>query len=206
VETQAKTTSEGSDNDQSEDEAEQIILKETDEDNTVQVESLLQQAETTVTLAIQKPQTRPSTPRPSTPRSQTSLFPSSSRLPPVETTQIPMPPVSKGKQRAPALPTPRTKASGSSQPAPSTQPQPTQSPVNPLTGNTPGAALPVIHHPPAPGPPAAPPPAPPAPPPVVTAPMAQANTPRLIGTAPELYDGQGNKALASGTSLRTISR
>ena len=26
--------------------------------------------------------------------------------------------------------------------------------------------------------------------------MAQANTPRLIGTAPELYDGQGNKALA----------
>jgi len=26
--------------------------------------------------------------------------------------------------------------------------------------------------------------------------MAQANTPRLIGMAPELYDGQGNKALA----------
>jgi len=26
--------------------------------------------------------------------------------------------------------------------------------------------------------------------------MAQANTPHLIGTAPELYDGQGNKALA----------
>jgi len=32
----------------------------------------------------------------------------------------------------------------------------------------------------------------PAPPP----PMAQANTSRLIGTAPEFYDGQGNKVLA----------
>jgi len=42
AETQAKTTSEGSDDDQSEDEAEQIILKETNKDDTVQVESLLQ--------------------------------------------------------------------------------------------------------------------------------------------------------------------
>jgi len=107
-----------------------------------------------------------------------------------------MPPVSKGKQYAPTLLTPRTKASGSSQPAPSTQPQPTQPLVQPPTGNTSGAAPLVTHHPPAPGPPAAPPPALPPPPPVVTAPMAQANTPHLISTAPKLYDGQGNKALA----------
>jgi len=195
AETQAKTASEGSDDDQSEDEAEQIIPKDTDEDDTARVESLLQRAETTVTSAIQKLQTRPSTPRPTTPRSQTSPFPSSSRLP-IETTQAPTPPVSKGKQRAPAPPTPRTKASGSSQPISSPQPQPTQPSANPPTGNTPGAAPPAIHHPPAPGPPAAPPPAPPPPPPVIAAPMAQANTPRLIGTAPELYNGQGNKALA----------
>jgi len=32
--------------------------------------------------------------------------------------------------------------------------------------------------------------------------MAQANTPRLIGTAPELYDGQGNKALAFWNILK----
>jgi len=37
---------------------------------------------------------------------------------------------------------------------------------------------------------------PPPPPPIIAVPMAQANTPCLIGTAPELYDGQGNKALA----------
>jgi len=42
TETQAKTTSEGSDDNQSEDEVEQIILKETDKDDTVRVESLLQ--------------------------------------------------------------------------------------------------------------------------------------------------------------------
>ena len=42
TETQAKTASEGSDDDQSEDKAEQIILKETDENDTAQVESLLQ--------------------------------------------------------------------------------------------------------------------------------------------------------------------
>jgi len=161
------------------------------------VESLLQRAETTVTLAIQKLQTRLSTPC-----SQTSLLPSSSRLLPVETTQIPTPPVSKGKQCAPAPLTPRTKALGSSQSAPSTQPQPTQPLAQPPTGNTPGAALPVIHHPPAPGPPAALPPAPPPPLPVVAAPMAQANTPRLISTAPKLYDGQGNKALAFWNILK----
>ena len=196
TEVHAKTASEGSDDDQSEEETEEIIPKDTDEDNTVQVESLLQQAESTVTSAIQKLQFRPSTPRPSTPRSQTSLFPSSSQLPADETTQIPTPPVSKGKQRAPAPPTPRTRVSGSSQPARSTQPQPTQPPALPSPRNTPTAAPPAVHHPPAPGPPAALPPALPPPPPVVAAPMAQANTPRLIGTAPELYDGQGNKALA----------
>jgi len=202
AETQAKTASEGSDDDQSEDKAEQIILKKTDEDDTTRVESLLQRAETTVTLAIQKLQTRLSTPQPSTPRSQTSPFPSSSRLLPVETTQVPMPPVSKGKQRAPAPLTPRTKASGSSQPAPGTQPQPTQPLSNPPTGNTPGAAPPVIYYPPASGPPAAPPPAPPPPPPIVAAPMAQANTPHLISTTPELYDGQGNKVLAFWNILK----
>jgi len=188
----AKTISEGSDNDQSEDEAEQLVFKETDEDDTAQVESLLQRAETTVTSAIQKLQTRPSTPRP-----QTSSVHTSPRLLPAKTAQAPTPPVSKGKQRAPTPPTPRTKASGSSQPASSTQSQPTQSSAKLPTGNTSGVTPPTIHHPPAPGPPAAPPPAPPPPPPpVIAVPMAQANTPHLIGTAPELYDGQGNKALA----------
>ena len=42
AETQAKTASEGSDDNQLEDETEQIILKETDKDDTAQVESLLQ--------------------------------------------------------------------------------------------------------------------------------------------------------------------
>jgi len=65
VEDYAKTASEGSDDDQSEEEMEQIVLGANDEDDTTQVESLLQQAESTVTLAIQKLQTRPSTPRPS---------------------------------------------------------------------------------------------------------------------------------------------
>jgi len=184
AEDHAKTASEGSDKDQSEEETEKIVSEEHNKDDTARVESLLQRAETTVTSAIQKLQTRPSTPC-----SQTSPLPSSSRLLPVETTQIPMPLVSKGKQRAPTPPTPRTKALGSSQPAPSTQPQPTQPPAQPLTGNTPGGALPVIYYPPAPGPPAAPPPALPPPPPIIAAPMAQANTPCLIGTAPELYNG-----------------
>jgi len=62
TEDHAKTASEGSDDDQSEEEMEQIILKETDKDDTTQVESLLQRAESTVTSAIQKLQTRPSTP------------------------------------------------------------------------------------------------------------------------------------------------
>jgi len=181
---------------------EQIVLKETDEDDTTQVESLLQQAESTVTLAIQKLQTRLSTPQPSTPCSQTSLLPSSSRLLPTNTTQIPTPPVSKGKQPTPALPTPRTRASGSSQPTQGTQPQSAKSPAHPPTGNTLGAALPVIHHPPAPGPPAAPPPAPAPPLPIIVAPMAQANTPCLISTAPKLYDSQGNKALAFWNILK----
>jgi len=197
AEEHTKTASEGSD-DKSEEEITQIIPGENDEEDTAQVESLLQRAETTVTLAIQKLQTRPSTPC-----AQTSLFPSSSRLLPVETTQSPTPLVSKGKQCAPAPPTPRTKASSSHQPTPSTQPQPTQPPAPPPSGNTPGAAPLAIHHPLAPGPPAAPPPAPPPPPPpVVAAPMAQANTPRLIGMAPEFYDGQGNKVLAFWNILK----
>jgi len=195
AEDHAKTASEGSDSDQSEEETKQIIL-ENDKEDTVQVESLLQQAESTVTLAIQKLQTRPSTPQPSTPWSQTSPFPSSSKLPPVESTSIPTPPVSKGKQPTPAPLTPRTRTLGSSQPSCSTQLQPTKSLAQPPTRNTLAAAPQIIHHPPPPGPPAAPPLAPAPPPPIVAAPMAQANTPHLIGTAPKLYDGQGNKALA----------
>jgi len=178
AEEHAKTASEGSDDDQSEEETEQITLKETNEDDTMQVESLLQQAESTVTLAIQKLQTMLSTPCPSTPCSQTSPLPSSSRLLPADTTQIPTPPVSKGKQPAPAPPTPRTKALGSLQPVRGTQPQPTKPPAPPPTRNTPGAALPTVYHPPPPGLPAALPLALP-PPPVVAAPMAQANTPHL---------------------------
>jgi len=80
AEDHAKTASEGSDDDQSDKETEQIVLEKTNKDDTAQVESLLQRAESTVTLAIQKLQTRPSTLRPSTPRSQTSPFPSSSKL------------------------------------------------------------------------------------------------------------------------------
>jgi len=81
------------------------------DDDTARVEQLLEQAETTVTSAIQKLQTvsRPASPA-------------------VQTSSLPTPPVSKGKAPAPNPPRPRTPATRTPAPKASTSRQPIQAP------------------------------------------------------------------------------
>jgi len=86
---------------------------EPDED-TAQVEDLLRQTETTVTLAIQKLVSCPGTPSPAnSPLPKASPLPGKSQLSTTEVSQTATPPMSKEKQTVPVL-LPRTKTSSSS--------------------------------------------------------------------------------------------
>jgi len=93
-----------------------------------------------------------------------------------QASSLPTPPVSKGKAPAPVPPQTRTPTSHSSAPKASTSQGPTQAPPSQLAAPQP--------------PPGNPPPNPPAP-----AAMAQQNQPRILGTAPDLYDGSPDKAI-----------
>ena len=206
-----------------------------EDDDTARVEELLHRSQTTVTSAIQKLQqpgpsgsSRPGTP--SQPRSlsrqtrhsrQASPVPPTTRSTAQPASALPTPPVSKGKQRAPAFQsTPSTSAATLSHPvepapirvqvpvqvtvpsqAPPPAPAPTPAPVPPP------APAPVPAPAPAPGPAPRPIQAPPPPPggnPPNPPPMAnvqQANTPRPVGSPPEPYDGSAGKAQAFWNAL-----
>jgi len=187
----------------SEEEVKSSEESEKSDKDTAQVEDLLKRAETTVTSAIQKLSSRTGTPEPtSSPLSKASPLPGKSKLSTTEVSQTATPPVSKGK--APAPPPTRTSTSSSS-------PRPTQTaaissttkpPVLP-SRNPKGTAPSVKHNPPVstsklpPQPPGGNPPAPPQ-----AAPMAQPNPPpRILGTAPEPYNGKGDMAIAFWNAL-----
>jgi len=171
--------------------------------DTAQVEDLLKRAETTVTSAIQKLSSQAGTPKPTySPLPKASPLLGKSKLSTTEISQIATPPISKGK--APAPPPTRTSASSSSL-------QPMQTPTVPSTTkslappprNPKGKAPLTKPNPPAstsklpPQPPGGNPPAPPP-----AAPMAQPNPPpRILGTAPEPYNGKGDMAIAFWNAL-----
>src|SRR6266581_1032497 len=140
------------------------------DDDTARVEALLERTETTVSSAIQKLQ---AISRPASPAIRTRI---SHTTAPVQASSLPTPPVSKGKQPAPIPPRTRTPTTRSSAPKPSTSQGPVQAP------------------PPQPAAPQ-PPPGPPPPNPPAAGAMAQQNQPRILGTAPELYDGSPDKAI-----------
>jgi len=100
----------------------------------------------------------------------------------VQTSSLPTPPVSKGKAPAPIPPQTRTPVARAPTPRASTSQQPVQAPPP-----QPAAPQP---------PPGNPPPNPPAP-----AAMAQQNQPRILGTAPDPYDGSPEKAIAFWNTL-----
>jgi len=174
--------------------------------DTAQVEDLLRQAETTVTSAIQKLSSQPRTPNPApSPLPKASLLPGKSQLSTTEVSQTATPLMSKGKTPTP-IPPPRTKTSSSSlQPAQtssisSTSKLPAQPP---LTRNPKGTALPSVSTSSAPTLAPQPPPRgnPPVPPPAAV-PMAQQNQPHILSTAPEPYNGKGDKAIAFWNVLK----
>jgi len=139
------------------------------DDDTARVEEILERTETTVASAIQKLQTisRPASP---TVRARTS------GTHPTQTSSLPTPPMSKGKQPAPLPPRTRTPTSCPSVPKASTSQGPAQA-----TPPQPAAPQP---------PPGNPPPNPPAP-----VAMAQQNQPRILGMVPEPYDRSPDKAI-----------
>jgi len=173
------------------------------DEDTAQVENLLRQAKTTVTLAIQKLSSQAGTPDPTdSPLPKASLLLGKSKLSTAEVSQTATPPVSKGK--TPAPPPPRMSASSSSlrpiqtmalssttKPLapPSRKPKGTTPPTKP---NPPASTLKLPLQPPGGNPPAPPP----------AAPMAQPNPPPcILGTAPESYNRKGDMAIAFWNSL-----
>jgi len=144
------------------------------DDNTACVEEILERTDTIVSSAIQKLQ---AISQPTSPAIQASTHPR-----PTQTSSLPTPPVSKGKQPAPVPPRTRTPTSCSSAPKASTSQGPVQAPPP-----QPAAPQP---------PPGNPPPNPPAP-----AAMAQQNQPRILGMAPDPYDGSPEKAIAFWNTL-----
>jgi len=136
------------------------------------------------------------------PLPKASLLPGKSKLSTPEISQTATPPISKGK--APVPPPTRTSASSSPpQPTQTTLLSSTTKPLAPLSRNPKGTTPPVKPNPPAstsklpPQPPGGNPPAPPP-----AAPMAQPNLPpRILGTAPESYNGKGDTVIAFWNSL-----
>ena len=113
---------------------------------------------------------------PETPTATSSSLPRDPGSQPPEPSQVPTPPVSKGPvlpPRSPTQPRPSVPTASSSRTSPIT-------PFTPIVPAQPGTPLPPV-------------PAQPA--------MAQAATPRLIGTAPEPFTGKGEHALSFWNSL-----
>ena len=107
--------------------------------DTAKVDKLLLSAETSVTSALQKISSRPGTPA-----QQTSTLPGISRNPSPEPSQVPTPPVSKGKQPAPP-PRPHSLVpSISTVPARPNTPKVAPPPV--LKGNTSGGTTSSVPH------------------------------------------------------------
>jgi len=179
------------------------VEKSDPDEDTAQVKDLLRQAETTVTSAIQKLSSQAGTPDlTDSPLPKASPLLGKSKLSTTEVSQTATPPISKGK--APAPPPTRTSASSSSpRPTQTTALSSTTKPPVPPSRNPKGTTPPVKPNPPAstsklpPQPPGGNPPAlSPA------APMAQPNPPpRILGTAPESYNGKGDTAIAFWNSL-----
>ena len=144
------------------------------DDDTARVEEILQRMEATVAATIQRLQTIS---RPTSPAIRASAHPQ-----PTQASSLPTPPISKGKQTALVPPRTRTPTSRPSAPKASTFQGPVQAPP-------PQPAAPQL-------PPGNPPPNPPAP----TA-MAQQNQPRILGMAPDPYDGSPDKAIAFWNTL-----
>src|SRR6266705_1356764 len=142
---------------------------DSEDDDTARVQEILESTETTVSTAIKKLReiSRPASPAIRAGTSRTTA--------PVQASSLPTPPVSKGKQPAPIPPRTRTPTFRSSASKPSTSQGPVQAP------------------PPQPAAPQLPPGPPPPNPPAARA-MAQQNQPRILGTAPDLYDGSPEKA------------
>jgi hypothetical protein len=158
------------------------------EDDTARVNELLQAVEEAVTSATEKLASLPGTPQ----LQESSLSRVSRPHSPEQ--QVPTPPVSKGKQRVPPPP-PRTVSSSPSQTTQTHTPPMSSGPSAPKRLGPKPPTLPVHRSrtptgqpPPAGNPP--PPPPPPAPA------MAQAHQPRLLGTAPESFNGSADKAIA----------
>jgi len=171
------------------------------DEDTAQVEDLLRRAETTVTSAIQKLSSQAGTPDPTDlPLPKESPLLGKSKLSTTEVSQTATPPISKGKAPAP----PRTSTSHSSlRPTQTAALSSTTKPPAPSSRNPKGTTPPAKPNPPAstsklpPQPPGGNPPAPPP-----TVPMAQPNPPpRILGTAPESYNGKGDTVIAFWNSL-----
>jgi len=175
-----------------------------EDDNTLNVSNLLQEAETRIVAMIQKLTSCPSTPSPQgTPACPTSTLPGSSKLSIPEESSLPTPPMSKGKGKEEPLPETFAGSSRSLQATPvpaATQPETLQVPK----GNPKGIPPQVPPHQPCPGrsgPPQRPPSPPPTPPnpPVIMA--GNVATPKLLGSAPDPYDGNPTKAQAFWNTL-----
>jgi len=135
--------------------------------DTARVEEILERTDMIVSSAIQKLQ---AISQPASPATQASTHPQ-----PTQTSSLPTPPMSKGKPPAPVPPRTRTPTSRSSAPKASTSQGPAQAPLpQPAAPQLPPGNLP---NPPAP------------------AAMAQQNQPRILGTAPDPYDGSPDKAI-----------
>src|SRR5579863_265682 len=161
---------------------------EESDDDTSQVDRILQ----STTALLRKVVSRPASPA-----LPTSTLPRVPAPATTSTSQVPTPPVSKGK--APAVP---LRASTSS---PTTNPTPAGPPAAPNTPK-PKTSQPIQVPVPTPGPvpiqtPAAPPPGPPNPPAPAVPMAAQQPLPRPTGTSPEPYDGKYEGAIAFWNAL-----
>ena len=158
--------------------------------DTAKVDKLLLSTETSVTSALQKISSRPGTPA-----QQTSMLPGISRNPSPEPSQVPTPPVSKGKQPVPP-PRPHSLVPSSTivQPRPST-PKVTPSPLA-QKGNTSGGTMSSVPH--------------------TASPLTKttkarsqvpstptmAATPCPVGATPEAFDGKASSAIAFWNTLK----
>ena len=156
--------------------------------DTARVNKLLLSAETSVTSALQKISSRPRTPG-----QQTSALPRISRDPSPEPSQVPTPPISKGKQPMPP-PRPRSLVPSTST-VPTRPSTPKVMPPPVPKGNTSGGTTSSVPH--------------------TTSPLAKATkarsqvpstptmamTPQPVGVTPEAYDGKASSAIAFWNTL-----
>ena len=152
--------------------------------NTAQVDALLQSAEESIHSAIEK-----SASKPNTPLQEASLLPRIPRDPSPEPSQVPTPPVSKGKQPVPP-PRPCTLVPTTSVPKrPATPPIP---PKLPLRGQSLRSTMTTVSQSRA---------APQTSTPVPTVPVMAQNNHKLLGSPPEPFEGKADQALAFWNTL-----